>query len=76
MESQRKSLDFLTLISLSSRKIREIARRDRNRLKEKLAMGNIFGNFYVVQIKPCPRFIPKFVWRNFIKLIIDIEKDV
>lgn len=76
MEQKRKSLDFLTLLSLSSRKIREIARRDRLKLKEQLTLGNIFGNYYVVQIKPCPKYFPKKLWTGFLSLIIEVEKDV
>jgi hypothetical protein len=69
-------LPIINLCALSFKKIRELARRDRVRLKDKLAKGSLFGNYFVVKIKPRPRFLPKCLWHFFIYFLIDVESTI
>jgi hypothetical protein len=58
---------------MSFSKIRDIARRDRLLLRDKLARGVVFENYFIIRFKQRPRFLPEKLWRFLIFLLIDVD---
>lgn len=56
---------------LSSRKIRNLERKEKVKIKKRLQTGRVLDNFYLVYLKK-NRYLPNFIYKRLLQLFLKI----
>ena len=71
-----REIDVLLATNPSRKKIREMVRRDKQKIFHFLSSKDFSEKSFVLNLRPKPRFIPFRLWSYFINKIIDIQGNV
>ena len=71
-----RELDVLLATNPSRKKIREMIRRDKQKIIHFLVSDDFTEKSFVLNFRPKPKLIPFRLWSYLINKIIDIQGDV